>query len=68
MRKDNSVKGTFDCHKLLISLAFLTLLLLMPASVVFAHKVNIFASKIQNDPHDAKDITNPTYHFCKGYF
>lgn len=43
MRKDNSVKGSFDCHKLLISLAFLTLLLLMPASVVFAHKVNIFA-------------------------
>jgi len=43
MRKDNSVKGTFRCHKLLISLAFLTLLLLMPASVVFAHKVNIFA-------------------------
>ncbi len=43
MRKDNLVKGTFDCHKLLISLAFSTLLLLMPASVVFAHKVNIFA-------------------------
>ncbi len=43
MRKDNSVKGTFHCHKLLITLAFLTLLLLMPASVVFAHKVNIFA-------------------------
>ncbi len=43
MRKDNSVKGTLDCHKLLISLAFLTLLLLMPASVAFAHKVNIFA-------------------------
>ena len=43
MKKDNSVKGSFDCHKLLISLAFLTLLLLMPASVVFAHKVNIFA-------------------------
>ncbi len=43
MRKDNSVKRTFDCHKLLIGLAFLTLLLLMPASVVFAHKVNIFA-------------------------
>jgi nickel transport protein len=43
MRKDNLVKATFDCHKLLISLAFSTLLLLMPASVVFAHKVNIFA-------------------------
>ena len=43
MRKDNSFKGTFHCHRLLISLAFLTLLLLMPASVVFAHKVNIFA-------------------------
>ena len=43
MRKDDSVKGTFHCPKLLISLAFLTLLLLMPASVVFAHKVNIFA-------------------------
>ncbi len=43
MRKGNSVKGTFDCHKLLISLAILTLLLLMPASVLFAHKVNIFA-------------------------
>ncbi len=43
MRKDNSVKGTFHCHKRLITLAFLTLLLLMPASVVFAHKVNIFA-------------------------
>ena len=43
MRKDNSVEGTFDCHKLLISLAFLILLLLMPAAVVFAHKVNIFA-------------------------
>ncbi len=43
MRKDDSVKGTFHCPKLLISLAFLTLLLLMPAPVVFAHKVNIFA-------------------------
>ena len=43
MRKDNSVKGTFDCHKLLISLAFLILLLLMSAPVAFAHKVNIFA-------------------------
>ena len=43
MKKNNSVKGTFDCPKLLISLAFLALLLLMPASVAFAHKVNIFA-------------------------
>jgi len=43
MRKNNLARRVFDCHKLLISLAFLTLLLLMPASVVFAHKVNIFA-------------------------
>ena len=27
-----------------------------------------FANKIQNDPHDAEDVANPTYHFCKGYF
>jgi len=43
MRKNNLTRRVFNCHKLLISLAFLTLLLLMPASVVFAHKVNIFA-------------------------
>ena len=43
MRKNNLARRVFNCYKLLISLAFLTLLLLMPASVVFAHKVNIFA-------------------------
>ena len=43
MRKNNLARRVFNCHKFLISLAFLTLLLLMPASVVFAHKVNIFA-------------------------
>jgi len=43
MRKDNLARRVFDCHRLLISLAFLILLLLMPASVAFAHKVNIFA-------------------------
>ena len=26
-----------------------------------------FANKIQNDPHDAEDVANPTYHFCKGH-
>lgn len=43
MRKDDLPRRVFDYHKLLISLAFLALLLLIPASVVFAHKVNIFA-------------------------
>ena len=43
MRKDNMPRRIFDCHKLLISFVFLSLLLLMTASVVFAHKVNIFA-------------------------
>lgn len=43
MRKDDLARRVFDCHKLLISFFFLTLLLLMMASVVFAHKVNIFA-------------------------
>ncbi|GAI20495.1 unnamed protein product [marine sediment metagenome] len=43
MRKDNLSRRISNYHKLLISLAFLTLLLLMPASVVFAHKVNVFA-------------------------
>ncbi|MBA7495416.1 hypothetical protein ES702_05998 [subsurface metagenome] len=27
-----------------------------------------FAKKIQDDPHNAEDVANPTYHFCKGYF
>lgn len=43
MRKDDLPRRVFDYHKLLISLAFLALLLLISASVVFAHKVNIFA-------------------------
>ena len=43
MRKDNLAKGAFNYHKLLISFVSLSLLLLMAASVVFAHKVNIFA-------------------------
>ena len=43
MRKDNMPRRIFDCHKLLISFVFLSFLLLMTASVVFAHKVNIFA-------------------------
>jgi len=43
MRKDNLAKGAFNYHKLLISFVSLSLLLLMTASVVFAHKVNIFA-------------------------
>ena len=43
MRKDNLARRVFDCHKLLISFVSLSLLLLMTASVVFAHKVNIFA-------------------------
>lgn len=43
MRKDDLPRRVFDYHKLLISLAFLALLLLIPPSVVFAHKVNIFA-------------------------
>jgi len=43
MRKDNMPRRIFDCYKLLISFVFLSLLLLMTASVVFAHKVNIFA-------------------------
>jgi len=43
MRKNNLAGRILDYHRLLISLAFLILLLLMPVSVVFAHKVNIFA-------------------------
>jgi len=43
MRKDNLARRVFDCHKLLISFVFLSLVLPMTASVVFAHKVNIFA-------------------------
>lgn len=43
MKKDNLPRRISNYHRLLISLAFLILLLLMPASVVFAHKVNIFA-------------------------
>lgn len=43
MRKDDLPRRVFDYHKFLISLAFLALLLLISASVVFAHKVNIFA-------------------------
>jgi len=43
MRKDNLARRAFDCHKLLISFVFLSFLLLMTASFVFAHKVNIFA-------------------------
>jgi nickel transport protein len=43
MRKDNLARRVFGCHKLLISFVFLSLLLLMTASTVFAHKVNIFA-------------------------
>lgn len=43
MRKDDPARRVFDCYKLLISFVFLTLLLLMTSSVVFAHKVNIFA-------------------------
>ncbi|GAH62210.1 unnamed protein product [marine sediment metagenome] len=43
MRKDNLSRRAFDCHKLLISFVFLSFLLLMTASFVFAHKVNIFA-------------------------
>ncbi len=43
MRKDDLARRVFDCYKLLISFVFLSSLLLMTASVVFAHKVNIFA-------------------------
>ena len=43
MKKDDLPRRVFNCYKLLISLVFLTLLFLIPASVVFAHKVNIFA-------------------------
>ncbi len=43
MRKDNLAKGASNCYKVLIGFVFLSLLLLMAASVVFAHKVNIFA-------------------------
>jgi len=43
MRKNNLARRVLNCHRLLISLASLVLFLLMPASVVFAHKVNIFA-------------------------
>lgn len=43
MRKDDLGRRVFDCHKLLIGFVFLSLLSLMTASVVFAHKVNIFA-------------------------
>lgn len=43
MRKDDLARRVFDCHKLLIGFVFLSLLSLMTASVVFAHKVNIFA-------------------------
>jgi len=43
LRKDNLARRAFNCYKLLISFVFLSLLLLMTASVVFAHKVNIFA-------------------------
>lgn len=43
MKKDNLPRRISNYHRLLISLAFLILLLLMPASIVFAHKVNIFA-------------------------
>ena len=43
MRRNNLARRVLDCHRLLISLAFLILLLSMPVSVVFAHKVNIFA-------------------------
>ncbi len=43
MRKDDLARRVFDYHKLLIGSVFLSSLLLMMASVVFAHKVNIFA-------------------------
>jgi len=43
MRKDDLAKRAFNCYKLLIGFVFLSSLLLMTASVVFAHKVNIFA-------------------------
>jgi len=43
MKKDNLAKRGFNYHKFLISFIFLTLLVLMAASVAFAHKVNIFA-------------------------
>ncbi len=43
MRKDNLARRVFNCRKLSIGFVFLSLLLLMTASVVFAHKVNIFA-------------------------
>lgn len=43
MRRNTLARRVLDCHRLLISLAFLILLLSMPSSVVFAHKVSIFA-------------------------
>ena len=43
MKKNNLAKRGFNYHKFLISFIFLTLLVLMAASVAFAHKVNIFA-------------------------
>ncbi|MFQ5722354.1 MAG: hypothetical protein ACE5GI_07660, partial [Candidatus Aminicenantales bacterium] len=43
MRKNDLAKGAFNYYRLLISFFFLTLLVIMTASVVFAHKVNIFA-------------------------
>jgi len=43
MRKNSLARRVFNCHKLLTSLVFSILLLLVPVSIVFAHKVNIFA-------------------------
>jgi len=43
MRRNNLARRVFNCHKLLTSLVFSILLLLVPVSIVFAHKVNIFA-------------------------
>ena len=43
MKKDNLTKGEFNYYKLALNFVFFSLFLLITASVVSAHKVNIFA-------------------------
>jgi nickel transport protein len=43
MKKYGLAKGVINSHKLLVSLLFLSFLVLITDSAVFAHKVNIFA-------------------------
>ena len=43
MKKDDLIKGEFNYYKLALNFVFFSLFLLITASVVSAHKVNIFA-------------------------